>query len=162
MFARRVAGLAPFLVFGFALVSGALTYPTLLWATRVTGGTGVVVNALAVTGGVFVAMASYGMVSKRDLAGWAPFLWIGLIGSIIASFVGLFFFQTAGFQLLLSMAIVITFTGFVAYDINQIKANWREYDVMSATLTLYLDFLNLFLAILRILAILNGGGSRRD
>ena len=97
---------------------------------------------------------------RRDLSGWAPFLWIGLIGSLVASLVGLFITRSTGFELLLSTVIVITFTGFAAYDLNQIKARWREFDVTSATLTLYLDFMNLFISILRILAILGGGGSR--
>ena len=161
VFARRSARVGPVLLYAFALVSGATTVPLLLWAIGTTGGTAVIYNALGVSGSVFCAMAWYGYTAKRDLSGWGPFLMIGLIGSLVASFVGIFITRSTGFELLISTVIVITFTGFVAYDLNQIKAKWREYDVTTATLTLYLDFLNLFTAILRILAILNGGG-RRD
>jgi len=161
VFLRRMARVGPLLLFGFAAISGATTVPVIQWAIAVTHGTAVVYNALAATGAVFCVMAWYGSATKRDLSGWSTFLWMGLIGALVASFVGLFVAHSTGFELMLSGGIVIVFTGFVAYDINQIRENWRAYDVTGATLNLYLDFLNLFVGILRILAVLNGM-DRRD
>lgn len=161
---RRSSTVSPFLVYAFAAVSGATTVPIIQWSIHYTGGTAVVYNALGTTGAIFCAMAWYGNVARRDLSGWGTFLYIGLFGAVIASLIGMFLPGHTMYQVMLSAVVVIVFTGFIAYDINRIKNNWRQYDVNVATLNLYLDFLNLFVNLLRLMAILsgNGGGDRRD
>lgn len=162
VFTRSRAGVSPFLLYAFAACTGATTVPIIHWAIHVTGGTAVVYNALAVTGAMFCGMAWFGYLSRRDLSGWSTFLWMGLIGALVTSLVGMFVTLSTPTQLLLSGVIVIVFAGFTAYDINRIKNNWRAYDVNGATLELYLDFVNLFVNVLRILAIIGAGGNSRD
>jgi FtsH-binding integral membrane protein len=103
-------------------------------------------------------MALYGTVTKRSLAGWGQFLFMGLIGVVIASVVGMFW-QSDGLQFILSFCGVIVFTGLAAYDAQRLKAmalaipnasGTSAYSVVGA-LTLYLNFINLFLMLLRLL-----------
>ncbi len=118
-----------------------------------------------ITAGMFGAMAVYGLVTKKDLSGWGSFLFMGLIGIIIASIVNIFL-QSSAVSWMVSMIGVIVFTGLTAYDVQKIKRIGedgimtqgqeaiRKGAVMGA-LTLYLDFINLFLMLLRFF-----GGSR--
>jgi hypothetical protein len=118
-----------------------------------------------VTAGMFGAMAIYGMVTKKDLSGWGSFLFMGLIGMIIAMFVN-FFFHSPAVAWLISMVGVLVFTGLTAYDVQSIKRMGEEGIMASGSeaitkmslmgaLRLYLDFINLFLIMLRFF-----GGSR--
>ena len=118
-----------------------------------------------ITAGMFGAMAVYGLVTKKDLSGWGSFLFMGLIGIIIASVVNIFL-QSSAVSWVVSMIGVIVFTGLTAYDVQKIKRIGedgimsqgaeavRKGSIMGA-LTLYLDFINLFLMLLRFF-----GGSR--
>ena len=116
-------------------------------------------NVFFITAGTFGAMALYGYTTKKDLSGMGKLLLMGLIGIIIATLVNLFLVKSAGFDLLLSYAGVLIFVGLTAYDSQKIKemCNSIEYADASAqklallgALTLYLDFINLFLYLLRI------------
>jgi FtsH-binding integral membrane protein len=103
-------------------------------------------------------MSLYGYTTKRDLTGWGSFLFMGLIGLIIASVVNLFLGSTAlGFAI--SVVGVLVFTGLTAYDSQKIKEWYNEYDdggVMTkkailGAFNLYLDFINLFVMLLRLM-----------
>jgi FtsH-binding integral membrane protein len=115
-----------------------------------------------VTAGMFGALALYGTTTKRSLAGWGQFLFMGLIGVVLASFVGIFW-QNDGFQFVLAFIGVIVFTGLTAYDAQRLKemalalpsGQIGSYAIVGA-LTLYLDFINLFLMLLRFM------GNRRN
>jgi len=115
-----------------------------------------VASTFAIAAGMFGSMALYGTVTSRSLAGWGQFLFMGLIGVVIASFVGMFW-QNEGFQFVLGFIGVIVFTGLAAYDAQRLKAmalalpsgGTGAYAVVGA-LTLYLDFVNLFLMLLRL------------
>ena len=109
---------------------------------------------------MFGALSVYGYTTKRSLTGMGSFLFMGLIGIIIASIVNIFM-QSSMMSMVISYAGVLIFAGLTAYDtqklkdmgneINQeAKENMRRYSIMGA-LTLYLDFINLFLMLLRIL-----------
>ena len=110
-----------------------------------------------ITAGTFGALSLYGYTTKRDLAGFGSFLFMGLIGLIIASLVNLFF-QNSMFSLMLSAIGVLIFTGLTAWDTQQIKEMYFEADdvavmgrkAIMGALRLYLDFINLFLSLLRI------------
>ncbi len=122
-------------------------------------------STFLITAGMFGAMAVYGLVTKRDLSGWGSFLFMGLIGIIIASIVNIFL-KSSGVYWVTSMIGVLVFTGLTAYDIQKIKRMGEEgimeqgeaaitkSSIMGA-LALYLDFINLFLMLLRFF-----GGSR--
>jgi hypothetical protein len=109
-----------------------------------------------ITASTFGAMSLYGYTTKKDLSGFGSFLIMGLIGLIIASIVNLFM-QSAAFEFAISAIGVLIFTGLTAYDTQKIKRNYLTYGggengvkmaVMGA-LNLYMDFINLFLMMLR-------------
>ncbi|MBG6030983.1 Bax inhibitor-1/YccA family protein [Proteus hauseri] len=109
---------------------------------------------------MFGALSVYGYTTKRSLTGMGSFLFMGLIGIIIASIVNIFM-QSSMMSMVISYAGVLIFAGLTAYDTQKLKdmgnelnqedkENMRRYSIMGA-LTLYLDFINLFLMLLRIL-----------
>jgi uncharacterized protein len=108
-----------------------------------------------VTAGTFGGMAIYGTTTSRSLAGWGQFLFMGLIGVVLASIVGIFW-QNDAFQFVLSFIGVILFTALTAYDAQRLKEmalsvtpeRAGSYAIVGA-LRLYLDFINLFLFLLR-------------
>jgi len=114
-----------------------------------------VATTFLVTAGTFGALATYGTVTKRRLGGLGQFLFMGLIGIVIASIVGLFW-QNSAFQFVLSCMGVILFSGLTVYDAQRLQNMAIEmpgdkaasYAIVGA-LALYLDFTNLFLFLLR-------------
>jgi len=100
-------------------------------------------------------MSAFGYFTKRDLTRWGSFLFMGLIGVVIASLVNIFVGSSA-VSWIISVIGVIVFTGLTAYDTWKIKAmaaagaEGRKPAILGA-LTLYLDFINLFLMLLRLL-----------
>jgi FtsH-binding integral membrane protein len=122
-----------------------------------------VARVFFITAGTFAAMSLYGYTTQRDLAGFGSFLFMGLIGIIIAGLVNIFIHSSA-LQFAISVIGVIVFTGLTAWDTQQIKEMYYEADgseiaskkaVMGA-LRLYLDFINLFMMLLQLM------GTRRD
>ena len=121
-----------------------------------------IATTFMISAGMFGALALYGTTTSRSLAGWGQFLFMGLIGVVLASFVGIFW-QNDGFQFVLGFIGVIVFTGLTAYDAQRLKqmalalpsGQVGSYAIVGA-LTLYLDFINLFLMLLRFT------GSRRE
>jgi FtsH-binding integral membrane protein len=121
-----------------------------------------VATTFLVAAGMFGAMAAYGTMTRRSLAGFGQFLFMGLIGVVIASIVGIFW-HNDGLQFMISFIGVIVFTGLAAYDAQRMKAMALSMPGGQTTslaivgaLALYLDFINLFLMLLRFT------GSRRD
>jgi uncharacterized protein len=120
-----------------------------------------VATTFLVCAGTFGALAVYGTTTSRSLAGWGQFLFMGLIGVVLASIVGMFWHNDA-FQFVLSFIGVIVFTGLTAYDAQRLKqmaltpaGQVGSYAIVGA-LSLYLNFINLFLMLLRLL------GNRRN
>ncbi len=117
-----------------------------------------VAQVFFVTAATFGAMSLWGYTTKRDLTGLGSFLFMGLIGILIASVVNMFL-QSGTMSLVISVIGVLVFTGLTAYDTQKIK---EEYDVghdgtvagknaIMGALRLYLDFINLFLMLLRLM-----------
>ncbi|NCP62444.1 MAG: Bax inhibitor-1/YccA family protein [Alphaproteobacteria bacterium] len=111
-----------------------------------------------ITSGTFGAMSLYGYTTNRDLTGLGSFLFMGLIGVIIASVVNMFI-QSSALMFLISVIGVLVFVGLTAYDTQQLKKMYyhvghselaENYAVVGA-LRLYLDFINLFIYLLRFL-----------
>jgi FtsH-binding integral membrane protein len=121
-----------------------------------------VTMTFVVTGGMFGALALFGSTTKRSLAGAGQFFMMGLVGLILASLLGMFWHSDT-LQFLISVVGVIVFTGLTAWDAQRLKqmalalpeGQVGAYAVVGA-LSLYLDFINLFLMLLRFT------GSRRD
>ncbi len=116
-----------------------------------------------ITAGTFAGMSLYGYTTRRDLSAMGSFLFMGLIGIVIASLVNMFL-QNGMMQFVICVIGVIVFTGLTAWDTQQIKEMYYEGDggeiaskkaVMGA-LRLYLDFVNLFMMLIQLL------GVRRD
>ncbi|MDR0648540.1 MAG: Bax inhibitor-1/YccA family protein, partial [Synergistaceae bacterium] len=153
----RIAKLSPAtasaLFFVYSALNGLTIAPILLVYTGSS-----VASAFLSTAGMFGAMSVYGTVTKRDLSGWRSFLTMGLIGLVIASVINIFFAsERAG--LVIAIMGVFVFTGLTAYDTYKIRAMASgvigddeasgKFAVLGA-LTLYLDFINMFIFILRI------------
>ncbi len=116
-----------------------------------------IARVFLITAGMFGGMSLYGYTTKKDLTGWGSFLMMGLIGVILASVINLFI-ASSMLNFALSLIGVVVFTGLTAYDTQRIKEFYMASDsdevrikksVMGA-LMLYLDFMNLFLSLLRI------------
>lgn len=118
-------------------------------------------QAFLTAAGMFGAMSVYGMVTKRDLTSWGSFFFMGLIGVIICSVINIFLKSSAlGFAI--SLIGVFVFLGLTAYDTQKLKSyatapELRENLAVYGALALYLDFINLFLMLLRLF----GGSDRR-
>ncbi|WP_027533769.1 Bax inhibitor-1/YccA family protein [Bradyrhizobium sp. WSM3983] len=110
-----------------------------------------------ITAATFGALSVFGYTTRRDLSGLGTFLFMGLIGIIIASLVNLFL-QSTGLDWLISIVGVGVFAGLTAYDTQRIKAMYDSGDDETATgrksvisaLSLYLNFINLFMMLLRL------------
>lgn len=118
-----------------------------------------IASTFLVTGGTFAAISMYGYTTKRDLSTWGTYLFMALIGLILASVVNIFL-QSSALSWVTTYAGVLIFVGLTAYDTQKIKEmsahidardseNFQKMAIMGA-LRLYLDFINLFLYLLRI------------
>jgi len=113
-----------------------------------------IASTFVVTAATFGAMSIYGYTTRRDLTNWGSFLFMGLIGIVIASVVNIFVESSAASWVISAIGVIV-FTGLTAYDTWKIKAmaaagaQGRKPAILGA-LTLYLDFINLFLMLLRL------------
>jgi len=112
-----------------------------------------IASTFVITAGMFGAMSIYGYMTRRDLTSWGSFLFMGLIGIIIASVVNIFVGSSAVSWVVSGIGVIV-FTGLTAYDTWKIKAlaaqgNTGRKPAILGALTLYLDFINLFLMLLR-------------
>ncbi len=135
----------------YAVLNG-LTFSSIFLIYRL----GSIGSAFAITAGAFGAMSVYGTVTKKDLTGWGSFLMMGLIGIIIAGIVNIFL-QSDVLGFVKSCAAVVIFSGLTAYDTQKLRQHHADSGFSSAmslsvsgALMLYLDFVNLFLAMLRL------------
>jgi FtsH-binding integral membrane protein len=157
----RISKMAASTAAGLFLLYSALNGATLSFIFLAYTGTSIATTFL-VTAGMFGALALYGTATKRSLAGVGQFAFMGLIGIILASVVGMFW-KSDGLQFVISVVGVIVFTGLTAWDAQRLKtmavtvpeSSYGSYSVVGA-LALYLDFINLFLFMLRVM------GGRRD
>ncbi len=118
-----------------------------------------ITSTFLVTAGTFGAMSLYGYTTKKDLTSWGSFLFMGLIGIIIASVVNMFM-QSNMMHMIITYAGVLIFVGLTAYDTQKIKemnilgnegTDEDTKEAIRGALTLYLDFINLFLMLLRLM-----------
>ncbi len=114
-----------------------------------------VARVFFISASAFGALSLYGYTTKKDLTGWGSFLFIGLIGIIIASIVNIFVASTA-LQFGISVIGVLVFAGLTAYDTQRIKAMYYDGSgqegkkAIMGALTLYLDFINLFIMLIQL------------
>jgi FtsH-binding integral membrane protein len=111
-----------------------------------------IASTFFITGGAFAAVSAFGTLTKRDLSGWAHFLFIGLVGIVLASIVNIFL-RSDAVVFVTSCAGVLVFGGLAAYDAQRIRSFAAAGDdrlALHGALALYLDFINLFLSLLRL------------
>ena len=117
-----------------------------------------VARVFFITASVFGAMSLYGYTTKKSLASWGSFLFMGLIGILIAMVVNIFLASSA-LHFIISVVGVLIFTGLTAYDTQQIKHQYYDGDTaviaekkaIMGALRLYLDFINLFIMLMHLL-----------
>lgn len=152
-------GLAATLFVVYASIMGVFLSSIFLAYAEATIGA-----ALLVTTTIFVVMSVFGYTTKMDLTKWGTYLFMGLIALIIVMFINLLL-QSSAISWMISVAGVIIFTAMTAYDTQKIKNMSESFEVQGdgslaakvsiyGALVLYLDFINLFLFLLRIM----GGG----
>ena len=157
----RVEHIAPATAAGLFMLYSAMVGVTSSVIFLVYTGASIV-SAFMIAGTMFGAMAVFGTLTKRSLAGVGQFMFMGLIGLIIASIINIFWLNSA-LYFVISVVGVIVFTGLTAWDAQRLKemavslpdGRVGSYAVVGA-LSLYLDFINLFFFILRLV------GGRRD
>ncbi|HEX6094255.1 MAG TPA: Bax inhibitor-1/YccA family protein [Dongiaceae bacterium] len=146
------ASTAQMLFWAFAAIMGLSMASIFLLYTQES-----IARTFFISAGMFGAMSLYGYTTKRDLTGWGSFLFMGVIGLILASIVNIFMGSSAlGFAI--SVIGVLVFTGLTAYDTQKIKEMYSEYDeggtmtkkAILGAFNLYLDFINLFVMLLRL------------
>jgi uncharacterized protein len=143
------------LLFAFAVVNGmTLSIVAYVYTSES------ILTAFLGASSIFGAAALYGVVTKRDLTGLGPILFMGVIGIVVVSVVN-FFFYSSVVSFALGIVGVVVFTALTAYDVQRINngdLRWiktREAASVVGALFLYIDFINLFISLLRIF------GSRR-
>jgi FtsH-binding integral membrane protein len=154
-------GLNLFLLFLFTLLEGIALSP--LIALYLGAGAGVILaEAFLLTAVTSLGLSVYAWVTKRNFNRLGGILFIGVILLILAMFLG-FFFQSTIFALLISVLGVGIFSAYVLYYVQQAKylADTMP-NAIGLTVSLFITLLNLFLFILRILSIVQGGGGRRS
>jgi uncharacterized protein len=143
------------LLFVYAILNGA-TISLIVLAYLSRGSVGGVLSAFLGASAIFGAAALYGAVTKRDLTSLGGILFVGLIGIIVASLVNAFLVPSGTFSFIIGIVGVLIFTGLTAYDVQRInngELSWiktRESASVIGALHLYLDFVNLFLMLLRV------------
>jgi FtsH-binding integral membrane protein len=115
-----------------------------------------IVNALIGTTVSFSALAAWGYFTKRDISGWGPFLFAGVIGLIVASIANIFI-ESSALQMTLNVLCILIFLGLTAYDMNRIRdmfwsAPQDEIGRMQwfGALSLYINFINIFVSMLQL------------
>lgn len=142
-------------IFAFTGFCGYTLGPLLnMYIAEFTNGSQLILTSLGATGVIFVALSAYVLTTKKDFSYLGGFLFIALLAAILVS-VASMIFNLPMTQVVLSGAFVIIFSGYILYNTSQILNN-GETNYIMATISLYLDILNLFLALLRILSYFSG------
>jgi FtsH-binding integral membrane protein len=150
--------MATMIFLGYAAINGIIFTPLFLAYAAES-----IASTFFTTAGTFAAMAIYGATTKRDLTKMGSMLMMALFGLIIATLVNVFL-QNSLFNLVISIVGVIIFVGLTAYDVQKLTRMSQQFQseddmqrfAIIGALTLYLDFINLFVYLLRLL------GVRRD
>jgi len=138
----------------YSVINGALLSYIFLAYTSSS-----IATVFFITAGTFAAMAVIGYTTKTDLSSMGKYLLMALIGMIIATLVNVFFVKSTGIELVLSYVGVLVFVGLTAYDSQKIKqmllqapdaGEGAQKVALLGALSLYLDFINLFIYLLRI------------
>ncbi|MEL6361452.1 MAG: Bax inhibitor-1/YccA family protein [Pseudomonadota bacterium] len=143
----------------YAALWGLLIAP-MLFSFRMAGASVEIYKAFFITATVFGSMSLFGYTTKRDLSGWASFLFMASVGLLIAIIVNVIFFQSTMMSLFTSSAVVLVFSAVTAYETQMIKSLYddgstvNERSAIFGAFALYGSFVTLFIHILNILGIM--------
>jgi len=147
------------LVFAFTGILGFSLGPIIGYYLQTPSGSQTVMTAVGLTGLIFLSLSGYTLTTQKDFSFMRGFLFTGMmvvIGVMLVMFVGSFFdFYISGLHLALSAAIVILMSGFILFDTSRI-IHGGETNYVMATVSLYLDIYNLFLALLHLVGAFGG------
>lgn len=142
-------------LYAFTAISGVTLYPVIM-AYGGQLGASVVSGAFFATAAIFGSLAFYAHRTQRDFSFLGGFLFAGTIGLVLMSVLGMFLHFGSMMNLVWSMVGILIFSGWVLYDVAQYRNGVAAEAVPLAALNIYLDFINLFLYILRFIASIAG------
>jgi len=152
---RRRKAISFTFLFSFTFISGMTTYPIVAYYASISGAN-VVLMTFTTTTLVFTGIAIIGWTTKRDLSFLGGMLMAALLALIVIGLFSLFWPLTSKAMLAYSFIGVLVFSGFVLYDFNRMKHyGVSKEEVPLMALNLYLDFVNLFISLLRFFGILS-------
>lgn len=152
-FTKTKPGINLFMLFAFTFVSGLTLTPILSRVLGMPGGAAIVAQAFLLTTAIFGIMSIFALRTKKDLASMGKMLFIALIVVVIGSLINLFLGSPI-LQVIIAGVSAILFSIFIAYDTQNIIRGLYDSPV-TAAVSLYLDFLNLFVSLLQLLGIFN-------
>jgi FtsH-binding integral membrane protein len=164
-FARTKPALGLVLLYALSVFEGLLIGPMLGAIARgYSLGSTIIGEAAGLSALIVAGVGTYVWISNKDFGFLGKFLFWALIGLLVVGLIGMFVHIGPAGSLLYSVIGAAIFVGFTLYDFSNIKLRYGPDDYVMATVSLYLDFLNLFLFLLQILTSLSGGGggSRRS
>ncbi len=161
-FTRTKPMLSLALLYALSVLEGLLMGPLLGSIARgYPMGSTIIGEAAGLAALLVAGLGTYVWISGKDFGGIGKFLLVGLISLLVVGVIGIFAHFSAGVHLLYAVVGAALFAGFTLYDFSNIKHRFGPDDYVIATVSLYLDFLNLFMFLLQILMSLSGGGSSR-
>jgi modulator of FtsH protease len=140
------------LVFAFTGIEGLTLGPVINHYLHMRNGTEVVMEATGLTALAFIGLSAYALITKRDFNYLAGFLFSGLLILLGGMLMNAFFIHSSTLQTTMAAVSALVFSGYILYDTSRI-INGGEDNYLMATISLYLDLINLFLALLRILSV---------
>ncbi len=143
-----------YVLLGFTFFMGLMLSRMIAMVLGFKNGAELVMTAFAGTAGVFFVMASLATVIKRDLSGMGKWLMVSAVVLMVGSIINVFVGSSAG-MMVISMLSMAIFSAFMLYDLKQVM-DGGETNYISATLTLYLDIINVFQSLLALLGIFGG------
>jgi modulator of FtsH protease len=150
---KNKPGINLIVLFGFTFLSGLTITPLLAHTFAMPGGASIVAQAFLLTSVAFGGISMFALTTKRDFSSMRQMLFIVLIVVVVGS-VSNIFIQSSLLQLGISMISAILFSAFILYHTQQIIKGGFSTPI-EAAITLYLDFLNLFISLLHILGVIN-------
>lgn len=154
-FVKDKPGINLIVMFAFTFVTGITTAPLLAYTLNMPGGAAVVGNAFAMTSFIFGGMSFFAIRTTKDFTGYGKPLMIALIVIVIGSLLNAFLLHSPMMMIAISAAVVVLFTIMIVFDTQNIIRGAYSTPIEGA-IALYLDFLNLFIALLQLFGIFGG------
>lgn len=154
-FVKHKPGINLAVMFAFTFMTGITMAPLLAYTLSISGGASIIGNAFAMTSVIFGGMSYFAVKTTKDFTGYGKPLMIALVVIIAGSLLNMFFMQSPMLHILIQGAVVMLFSVLVVYDTQNI-INGAYETAIEGAIGLYLDFLNIFIALLQLFGIFGG------